>query len=196
MGIITAILQLFGCSGQPNKNNSANGSDTGSMVSASIQLTEQILDTCSDQNIIELVYEHLVNESAKSDVEYDAVMSWNQSRQAIFMIWGLEAEVNNGGFNQFYINSSGQYAKHLPKALQLIGAIKFADLIQRANLTYDQNKAAITSHLDGTLEGYSKSYENNPLNQLDDEFYELYNKEDLQQLQVAFIRKNKKDFLN
>ena len=29
-------------------------------------------------------------------------MSWNKSRQAIYMIWALEAEVNDGGYNQFY----------------------------------------------------------------------------------------------
>ena len=87
------------------------------------------------------------------------------------MIWALEAEVNNGGYNQFYFNSSGQFYKHLPKYLKLIGANKFANLTKSANETFEKENPKITQHQDGTLEGFSKSYEDNPLNKFDDEFF-------------------------
>ena len=54
----------------------------------------------------------------------------------------------------------------------------------------------ITKHQDGTLEGFSKSYENNPLNDQDDKFYALYKDENLQQIQIEYIRKHKKDFVD
>ena len=76
-------------------------------------------------------------------------MSWNKSRQAIYMIWALEAEVNNGGYNQFYFNLSGQIYKHLPDALKLVGANKFADLTKRANETFEKQNPKITQHQDG-----------------------------------------------
>ena len=128
--------------------------------------------------------------------EFEAVMSWNKSRQAIYMIWLLEAEVNNGGYNQFYFNSSGQFYKYLPDALRLIGANKFADLTERANKTFEKENDKITKHQDGTIEGFSKSYEDNPLNDFDTEFYELYKTENLQRLQVDFIRKNRNQFVD
>lgn len=95
------------------------------------------------------------------------------------MIWALEAEVNNGGYNQFYFNSSGQFYKHLPDALKLVGAPKFADLTKRANNTFEKENPKITQHQDGTIEGFSKSYDENPLNKFDDEFYDLYETENL-----------------
>jgi hypothetical protein len=207
MGFIATILTLFGCSGQTNKNDSGLFKEMEEQLAQSVeafknrpiykQLTEQIIDTTSDDNLLQVVFDNL-SEKQPTDYEkeYETVMSWNKSRQAIYMIWALEAEVNNGGYNQFYFNSSGQFYKHLPDALKLIGANKIADLTKRANDTFEKENSKITQHQDGTLEGFSKSYDDNPLNQFDDEFYDLYKTENLQQIQVDYIRQNKKDFID
>ena len=125
---------------------------------------------------------------------YQTVMSWNKSKRSIYMIWLLEAEVNNGGFNQFYYNSSGEFYRDVPASLETIDALKFAKLVRKANETYEKENDTISQHLDGTIEGFSKSYEDNPLNEFDTEFYNLYKAEDLKQLQIDFVRKNKHDF--
>ena len=48
-------------------------------------------------------------------------------------IWGLEAEVNNGGFNQYYFNGSGDQAYYASDALQSIGAHKMASIVSSVN---------------------------------------------------------------
>lgn len=187
IGIIIMILNLFGCSEPTKQNNNKPSIQT--------PLTEQIIDTTSDNMLLEVVYDNLFRKlSAAYDKEYEIVLSWNKSRQAIYMISRLEAEVNNGGYNQFYFNSSGQFATALPEALKLVGATKFADLTERANSTFEKEKSKITEDQDGTVEGFSKSYENNPLNKFDEEFYKLNDVENLQKIQVDYIRKNKKEF--
>ncbi|MBB1643026.1 DUF4375 domain-containing protein [Sphingobacterium sp. UME9] len=187
IGIIIMILNLFGCSERTKQNNNKPSIQT--------PLTEQIIDTTSDDMLLEVVYDNLFRKlSAAYDKEYEIVLSWNKSRQAIYMISRLEAEVNNGGYNQFYFNSSGQFAAALPEALKLVGATKFADLTERANSTFEKEKSKITEDQDGTVEGFSKSYENNPLNKFDEEFYKLNDVENLQKIQVDYIRKNKKEF--
>jgi len=205
MGLITTILNLFGCSGQTKKDEGKLSKETEEQFANSVEafknrpihkeLTEQIIDTTSDDNLLQVVFDNL-SEKQPTDYEkeYETVMSWNKSRQAIYMIWALEAEVNNGGYNQFYFNSSGQFYRHLPEALKLVGANKFADLTKRANETFEKENPKITQHQDGTLERFSKSYDDNPLNKFDDEFYDLYKTENLQQIQVNYIRKNKKEF--
>ena len=205
MGILTGIFNFFGCSGQTKKADSGLSNVTKEQLAQSIEafknrpihkeLTEQTIDTTSDDNILQVVFDNLSSKiPADYEKEYESVMIWNKSRQAIYMIWVLEAEVNNGGYNQFYFNSSGQFYKHLPQALRLVGANKFADLTQQANNIFEKENEKITKHQDGTIEGFSKSYEDNPLNELDTKFYELYKTENLQQIQVNYIRKNKKDF--
>lgn len=158
-------------------------------------MTSQIIDDTSDDDLLQVVFDNLSEKlPADYEKEYTTVLGWNKSRQAIYMIWLLEGEVNNGGYNQFYFNSSGQFYKHLPDALRRINAIKTADLTVAANNTYEKQNDKITKHQDGTLEGFSRSYEDNPLNDFDEQFYALSKIENLQKLQVEFIRKHKFDF--
>ncbi len=207
MGLISTILNLFGCSGQTNKDDGKLSKEMEEQLAQSVEafknrpiykeLTEQIIDTTSEDNLLQVIFDNLSEKlPADYEKEYETVMSWNKSRQAIYMIWALEAEVNNGGYNQFYFNSSGQFYKHLPEALRLVGANKFSDLTERANNIFEKENGKITKHQDGTLEGFSKSYDDNPLNDLDTEFYELYKTENLQQIQVDYIKKNKKEFID
>ena len=51
-------------------------------------------------------------------------------------IWGLEADVNNGGFNQYYFNSYGDFAAETPAHLRAIGAHQAASLVEQANLAF------------------------------------------------------------
>jgi hypothetical protein len=207
IGFITTILNIFGCAGQPTGDDEKVSNETKEQITRSSgpfknkpihnKLTEQIIDNISNDRLLQLILDNLLQrQSTDYTKQYETVMSWNKSRQAIYMIWGLEEEVNNGGYNQFYYNSTGQYYKHLPNALKLVGANRFSDLTQRANVTFEKENPKIRQHQDGTIEGFSKSYEDNPLNKFDYEFFDLYNKEDLQKIQVDFIRKHKIEFID
>jgi hypothetical protein len=57
-----------------------------------------------------------------------------QSRpQKVFSaIWALESEVNNGGFWQYFINSSAETAFFVAEALETVGAPETADICRRA----------------------------------------------------------------
>jgi hypothetical protein len=48
-------------------------------------------------------------------------------------VWLLEAEVNNGGFDQYYFNTRGVLAESTVRALQEIGATETASLLEAAN---------------------------------------------------------------
>ena len=208
IGVISTMLSFIGCSGQSKKKNEGELSkELQEQIAKSVEsfnnrpiykeLTVENIDTISDENLLQAVFDNLSEKLPQDyDKEYETVMSWNESRKAIYVIWALEAEVNNGGFNQFYFNSSGQFYKELPKALRLVGANGFAYLTLRANNLYEKENEKITKNQDGTLEGFSKSYEDNPLNKLDSEFYELYKTEKLMQIQVDYIRKYKSDFVD
>lgn len=160
-------------------------------------LTKEIIDQTSDRNLLQVVFDNL-SEKLPDDYEkeFGTVLTWNKSRQAIYIIWMLEAEVNNGGFNQYYFNSTGAFAKFAPDALKLVGAEAMSSLVMRANDIFKKQYDSISKHQDGTLEGFSKSYENNPLNALDDEFYDLEGKERLGDLQVKYIRTHIDQFID
>jgi len=47
-------------------------------------------------------------------------------------VWAVESEVNNGGFSQYFLNSSGETAAFVAEALEAIGAPKTAHICRRA----------------------------------------------------------------
>jgi hypothetical protein len=64
----------------------------------------------------------------------------NSSQQVILIVENLEREINNGGFNQFYFNSSGNHAQITVEYLRKIGADKTAELVEKANLEWPNNR--------------------------------------------------------
>jgi hypothetical protein len=53
--------------------------------------------------------------------------------RTLILVWSLQGEVDNGGFDQFYFNSSGDHAAETVHALRRIGARRTANLVARAN---------------------------------------------------------------
>jgi len=156
------------------------------------KLTAEIIDATPDSELLFIINDNLSDKASKGNYakEVEIMLSWTKSQQAIYVIWCLEAEVNNGGFNQFYFNSNGKYHKLLPDLLRLVGAVKFANLIERVNLVYEKENNIITKEWEGTFKG------ENPLNKFDDEFQTLYDEESLFQLQIDYIRQHKQDFID
>lgn len=205
--IVVLLLICVGCSESVDKKTLISIPDTlKDQISQSMkdfnnrpihkELTSEIIDTTPDDRLLQTIFDNLSEKIIDYEKEYETVLTFSKPRQAIYTIWVLEGEVSNGGFNQFYFNSSGQFADLTPEALKLIGANKFSDLVSKANSIYKKENEKIVKHQDGTLEGFSKSYEGNPLNNLDTEFYDLYKTEDLYKLQVNFIRSHKINFID
>jgi hypothetical protein len=56
----------------------------------------------------------------------------NDAEVVVMSVEALEREVNNGGFQQFFANSSREHASHVVFSLQRIGCPKTAAIAQRA----------------------------------------------------------------
>jgi hypothetical protein len=52
--------------------------------------------------------------------------------RVFLLIWEFESEVNNGGFHQYFHNSSGAGAPHVVAALKTVGAQATGAIAQRA----------------------------------------------------------------
>ena len=116
----------------------------------------------------------------------------NESQKILWIIENLEREINNGGFHQFYWNSSGNYANETIDALIQIGAEKTAEIVKKANSEFKNGsvpKDRVKRHNELQLIR-NKAEEN--WNNLDSEFYE-YN-DDLTEMLIVFVLKNKSDF--
>jgi len=202
-----SLLKLFGGAGKASNNSPlreekklelqiVKSLDEYKNKLASETLTVEMIDNASDEDLVILVFENI---AAKFPDDYkkemETVLALPQAKQVIYITWLFDAEVLNGGFNQYYYNPWGKYASMLPAALTLIGAPKHAELITRANRIYADEYGKITKYQDGSLEGFSKSYDDNPLDELDDEFYDLRDEDELTNKMAGYIRRNKAAFI-
>lgn len=94
------------------------------------------LDERGGRNIEQLIALELTHriDSIVVAIE-DALMAKSEvteAEQVVLTVEAMEREVNNGGFEQFFLNSSNQYAPVLVSALKQIGAAKTADIANRA----------------------------------------------------------------
>lgn len=150
------------------------------------RLSEEILAQTEDKQLVLTVFDTLALQAPEAMSEADYLAALSPERRAVYALFILAGEVDNGGFNQYYYNTEAEAAAYLPEACELIGAPKYADLLRRANACYEQYRLA--ERQDGSLESFCASYENNPLGRYDDEFYLLEKGETLDTLLVRFIR--------
>lgn len=158
-------------------------------------LTAEIIDKSSDENLEQVIYDN-ITENFKGDFDnsFKYIEKLSKGQQMFWSTSILEGEVNNGGFNQFYFNSSGQFAEMAVNGYKLIKAKKYTELVFRANKIYEENKERLAIFNDGSVERFSESYKDNPLNKLDDEFYDLEKNESTGGLRIKYIREHKNEF--
>lgn len=120
--------------------------------------------------------------------EASKTMSNISNNRVIELVEALEAEVNNGGFDQFYFNSLGDHVEQTVKALNLIGAIQTAKIVTRTSWEFPDgvpSRDRITRQIQ--LEKISPDSE--LFEAADDEFMEY--KEDISELLQEYIKGNR-----
>lgn len=197
--VLLLLTVLSSCNNKQMEkpNNEMVSEKNVSDQNKNVALTIQIIDKLSDEDVEGAIYENIV-ETFKGDFdnEFEHIKKLSTGQQMFWATWILEAEVNNGGFNQYYYNSDGEFAEMALNGLKIIKANKFVDLVSRANSVYEKDKERLSAYDDGSMESFSKSYKDNPLNKFDDEFYDLEKKQNISKLRIKYIREHKSEFVN
>jgi len=122
----------------------------------------------------------------------DDFSTLTDQQKLFYLNQNLEREINNGGFNQYFINSSGNNAHETILSLKAIGADKTADILQKAidqfpNKTVPKNRNERIETVEQIEEAADKVW-----NDLDNKFYEY--EDNLNTLNMEYIRKHKDFF--
>lgn len=150
----------------------------------------QIWQLEDKNNMVMALHDYLTKKSS-----YGKKIKKLSKEEAIFYLCQvLEVEINNGGFNQYFFNPSGNYSLETLQALKLINANKTSLIHEKAisifpNSIVPKNRAVRQELLDEILEDEKK---NGILNDADDDFYKY--EDDLLELNYSFIIANKESF--
>lgn len=152
------------------------------------QLTPEILATIPDHKLEQAVVDYVHGKIGDNYSRAGEIVGGLPAGiRALYITWMVEAEVNNGGFNQYYWNSSGQFADQAVGAFEFFSAEKHADLMREANRIRSLEAVRMQEFKDrGSAKAFSESYDASTLGPLDDRFYRI--EEDLSALRVAKIR--------
>lgn len=125
--------------------------------------------------------------------QYGEDMSVLSEAERIFYITQtLEMEVNNGGFSQFFYNSSGDFANELVSAFAAIGAAATADICRKAINAFGRDIPVDADERQEMLDELESAEIDEILEECDDAFFAY--EEDLNELNYSFVMKNKEQF--
>jgi len=105
----------------------------------------------------------------------------------VLAIESLEREVNNGGYDQFFANSSREYATMIVDALRIIGCPKTASITRKALDIVQDSPMAVADIENGTWE--ENEDRRDALGECDSHYYE--GAENIGESLFAFIKENR-----
>ena len=100
------------------------------------QTTDQLIELDQRYRIdsIVLAFEQGIQQAAEK-------RPLTQEESYVLAVEALEREVNNGGYSQFFSNSSSEWADTIAAALRAIGCPKTADISAKAVASREDEKA-------------------------------------------------------
>ena len=103
-------------------------------------------------------------------------MGLPETARNLFAIWWCDAEVCNGGFNQFFANSTGVLAPEAAEGFRAAGLLECAELvkaaIKRFPEPYPRDRSARKAALQVLRLPGEKRQQWDPFNELDNRYYQ------------------------
>ena len=150
---------------------------------------EHIWNLTDTNDFVVAMTEHLDNKT-----QYGEDMSALSEAERIFYITQtLEMEVNNGGFSQFFYNSSGNFSNELVGAFTAIGANATAAICQKAISAFGRDIPVDRDEREEMLDELESDEFDEILEECDNAFYDY--EDNLNELNYNFVMKNKEFFI-
>ena len=116
----------------------------------------------------------------------------NEFERVFFVTQTLEMEVNNGGFSQFFFNSSGDFSNELVNTFTKIGALKTAETCKKALSIFPDKIPTDRMERQDLLDNMDWDKIDIVLAKCDEEFFKY--EDNLEELNIAYITKYREFF--
>ena len=122
---------------------------------------------------------------------YEASLApFTRPQRLLFAVHWYRAEVNNGGHDQFYFNSTGIVWRDALAGFELLGLVEFAAVLRESAQRLGGEPSLDRGARQEALERIEPDFSD-----IDDRFYELEKSVDLDARMIEFMRKRPEDFL-
>lgn len=159
------------------------------MDNATLQASEII----ARKDLVNIVLD-LYNVICQKCENGDLINELNGIERVFYLCQTFEIEMNNGGIDQYYRNSSGNYANETVEALVTIGAKHTALILDRGNGVFKEGIVPEdrNERID-EMEHFDYSEISWLFDELDHEFYQYI--ENIERLTLEYVLRNKEAFM-
>lgn len=180
--VFALILCLVGCGKMQGTDNPSTNYAKGDIN------MEHIWHLADKNDFVIAMKEHLDEKT-----QYGDDMSVLSEAERVFYITQtLEMEVNNGGFYQFFYNSSGDFSNELVSAFTAIGANATATICQKAIAAFGRDIPVDREEREEMLDELESDEISEIIEECDAAFYDY--EDNLNELNYDFVMKNKEQF--
>ncbi len=140
----------------------------------------------------EIEIDNQLNKKSEFGDELDKL---NDPEKNFLFVENLLREVNNGGFNQWFYNSSGDYAHETIAALNAIGAVKMAAFVEKAISIWPERNVPKDKLVRQDMLQQMEDSAKPEWEKLDNMFYQGEdNLDNYGELLIEYVKKNKQNF--
>ena len=121
----------------------------------------------------------------EENIGWDALSSAERTIATAMLLW---YEVGNGGFHQYFFNTTGDLSLKAPGAFRAIGAIETADVVEKANELFGSEGPNVNQLKRQAQLGAFTDFHLNKLDELDKFIFD--DPEDIENLISMFALRN------
>jgi hypothetical protein len=135
-------------------------------------IEQRMLSLTKDEDLERAILDYVQSRlDEKSGEPVEIVAGLSKGFLTFYASWLVEAEVMNGGFHQYFWNSSSEFAEVTADALVALGDPIAAEMMGRALAAAIAELPTTKKYMsEGTLQAFSESAKRSKLNALDAEF--------------------------
>jgi hypothetical protein len=108
-------------------------------------ISREEIDGMTPSRVAEYFYDRILTAAEQGDLEWEGISArlraMPQHWRLVYTLCWLQAEVDNGGHEQFFTNGRGELDDETEADLRFIGAGRFLELFKGARLFYDSAPA-------------------------------------------------------
>ena len=125
--------------------------------------------------------------------EHEMLAGASNGQRAVYALWIVDGEVNNGGFDQFFFNSSGSLMDEAIEGADLIGAKKNAAILREAADTFSDGSVPEDRESRWRIQDALSDDEQSQLSDLDDRWFG--EDKNLEKLLIGYVESHPDEFL-
>jgi len=122
----------------------------------------------------------------------DEMGNLSNAQKFFYYNQNLEREINNGGFSQYFFNSTGDYAHETVDSLIAINANHTAKILKKAIAQFPENKVPKNSNLREEIIEKIEEEANIMWEELENDFFKY--EDNLNELNLKFVKENLNSF--